>query len=69
MTATLPGVRPIIALASRPMANGWRKRLSIVTQEGSLMTIPLPRTFTSVFAVPDQLQYPVKTGLTASLSG
>ena len=46
------GVRPTISLASAPIAFGWRVRLSIATQEGSLMTIPLPRTLTSVLAVP-----------------
>ena len=51
-TTTFAGVRPTIPLASRPMAKGWRRRLSIVTQEGSLITIPFPRTWTSVFAVP-----------------
>ena len=49
---TLVGVRPAISLASRPIAIGCRSRLSIVTHEGSLMTIPLPRTCTRVFAVP-----------------
>jgi hypothetical protein len=35
-----------------PIASGRRDRFSIVTQEGSLMTIPFPRTWTRVFAVP-----------------
>jgi hypothetical protein len=45
-------VLPAISLASRPIANGLRERLSIATHDGSLMTIPFPRTCTRVFAVP-----------------
>src|SRR5512139_605480 len=48
----LPGVRPTISRASAPMASGRLVRLSIATQDGSFKTMPLPRTLTSVFAVP-----------------
>ena len=43
-TTTFPGVLPTISLASRPMASGRRERLSMVTQDGSLITMPFPRT-------------------------
>src|SRR4030043_673237 len=49
---TFCGVRPIISFASAPIANGIRVRLSIATHDGSLITMPLPRTFTRVLAVP-----------------
>jgi len=47
-----PGVRPTISRASAPMASGRRVRLLIATHDGSLMTMPLSRTATSVLAVP-----------------
>ena len=40
----LAGVRPSIALASRPTARTWPSRLSIATTEGSERTMPLPLT-------------------------
>jgi hypothetical protein len=49
---TLGGVRPTISLASEPMASGRLDFFSIATHEGSLMTMPLPRTRTKVLAVP-----------------
>src|SRR5580698_6758702 len=52
-TATmLPGVRPIIRLASTPTATIWPVLVLSATTEGSLSTMPRPRTYTSVFAVP-----------------
>src|SRR5882724_6045775 len=57
MAVMLPGVRPSICLAARPTAwmvflplgpPSWR----IATTEGSSRTIPLPRTYISVLAVP-----------------
>src|SRR5437764_11012845 len=52
-TATiLAGVRPTIRLASAPTARGRFVLASIATTDGSLMTMPLPRTSTSVLAVP-----------------
>ena len=48
----LAGVRPTIRLASAPTASGRLVLASIATTDGSLMTMPLPRTSTSVFAVP-----------------
>src|SRR5947207_8939472 len=46
------GVRPTIRLASAPIARIAPVRASFATTEGSLMTMPRPRTWTSVFAVP-----------------
>ena len=48
----LAGVRPTIRLASAPMASTRFDFASIATTDGSLMTIPRSRTWTSVFAVP-----------------
>ena len=47
-----PGVRPIMRLASAPTASTRLSLLSMATTEGSLITIPWPRTATSVLAVP-----------------
>src|SRR5918996_54653 len=47
-----PGVRPSISLASRPTASIRPFTLLIATIDGSLTTIPLPRAYTHVFAVP-----------------
>ena len=47
-----PGVRPSIRLASIPTACTSPVRWSIATTEGSDRTIPRPRTYTSVLAVP-----------------
>ena len=46
------GVRPTIRLASAPIASMAPVRASFATTDGSLITIPRPRTWTSVFAVP-----------------
>ena len=44
-TATmLPGVRPIIRLASTPTATIWPVLVLRATTDGSLSTIPRPRT-------------------------
>src|SRR5512135_2565527 len=52
-TATmLPGVRPIIRLASTPTATMAPVLVFSATTEGSLSTMPRPRTYTRVFAVP-----------------
>ncbi len=48
----LPGVRPSIRFASTPTAWTWPLRESIATTEGSESTMPRPRTYTSVLAVP-----------------
>ena len=50
-----PGVRPIMRFASAPTAKTRLSLLSIATTEGSLMTMPWPRTATSVFAVPKSI--------------
>ena len=52
-TATIvEGVRPTISFASSPIASTRFDIVSIATTEGSSITIPRPRTLTSVFAVP-----------------
>src|SRR6202035_3277423 len=48
----VPGVRPSIRFASTPTACTSPVRWSMATTEGSERTIPRPRTYTSVFAVP-----------------
>ena len=48
----LAGVRPSIRLASAPMASTRLVRASMATTEGSLITMPRSRTWTSVLAVP-----------------
>jgi hypothetical protein len=51
----LAGVRPTICLASAPIASTRFDFFSIATTDGSLITMPLPRTLTSVFAVPKSI--------------
>ena len=46
------GVRPIIRWASAPTAWTSPVRSSIATTDGSDSTMPRPRTWTTVFAVP-----------------
>src|SRR5881296_810405 len=48
----VPGVRPSMRFASTPTACTSPVRESIATTEGSDRTMPRPRTYTSVFAVP-----------------
>src|SRR5262249_54261942 len=48
----LPGVRPSISLASLPTASILPLTLLIATIDGSLTTIPFPRAYTQVLAVP-----------------
>src|ERR1700761_3292550 len=52
MATMLPGVRPSISLASLPTASTSPVFLLMATIEGSLTTIPLPRAYTRVLAVP-----------------
>src|SRR5437868_5911946 len=52
MATMLPGVRPSISLASLPTASTSPVFLLMATIEGSLTTIPLPRAYTHVLAVP-----------------
>ena len=52
MATMLPGVRPSISLASLPTASTSPVFLFNATIEGSLTTMPLPRAYTSVLAVP-----------------
>lgn len=52
-TATmLPGVRPIIFLASAPTARMPPVLVLMATTDGSFRTMPRPLTYTSVLAVP-----------------
>ena len=46
------GVRPIIRLASAPTASGRPSFTLTATTEGSFSTMPRPRTYTRVLAVP-----------------
>ena len=63
------GVRPTISFASAPMAFGSRVRLSMATQEGSLITIPFPRTLTRVLAVPKSIPISSEKNPNSQLSG
>src|ERR1700721_1036365 len=55
MATILPGVRPSISLASLPTASTSPVFLLMATIEGSLTTMPLPRAYTRVFAVPKSI--------------
>src|SRR5207253_3766630 len=48
----LPGVRPSISFASLPTASTRPFTLLMATIDGSLTTMPLPRAYTQVLAVP-----------------
>src|ERR1700704_708387 len=48
----LPGVRPSMSLASFPTASTRPFSLLMATIDGSFTTMPLPRAYTHVFAVP-----------------
>src|SRR5208282_336469 len=52
MATMLPGVRPSISFASLPTASTSPVFLLMATMEGSLTTMPLPRAYTNVLAVP-----------------
>src|SRR5918995_4369855 len=47
-----PGFRPSMSFASLPTASMRPFTLLMATIDGSLTTIPLPRAYTQVFAVP-----------------
>src|SRR5213083_2310226 len=47
-----PGVRPSMSLASLPTASTRPLTLLMATIDGSLTTMPLPRAYTQVLAVP-----------------
>src|ERR1044071_4546171 len=51
----LPGVRPSMSLASLPTASTRPFTLLIATIDGSLTTMPLPRAYTHVLAVPKSI--------------
>src|ERR1700722_2794738 len=48
----LPGVRPSMSFASLPTASTRPFTLLMATIDGSLTTIPFPRAYTQVLAVP-----------------
>src|SRR5579859_2110602 len=52
MATMLPGVRPSISFASLPTASTSPVFLLMATMEGSFTTMPLPRAYTRVLAVP-----------------
>src|SRR5581483_4540277 len=52
MATIFPGVRPSISLASLPTASTSPLFLFKATMEGSFTTMPLPRAYTRVLAVP-----------------
>src|SRR5436305_5330192 len=52
MATMFPGVRPNISLASLPTASTSPVFLLMATIEGSFTTMPLPRAYTRVLAVP-----------------
>ena len=52
MATMLPGVRPSISFASFPTASIRPLTLLMATMDGSLTTMPFPRAYTQVFAVP-----------------
>src|SRR5581483_2262790 len=52
MATILPGVRPSISFASLPTASTSPVFLLMATMEGSFTTMPLPRAYTRVLAVP-----------------
>src|SRR4029077_20868679 len=52
MATMLPGVRPSMSLASLPTASTRPLTLLMATIDGSLTTMPLPRAYTQVLAVP-----------------
>jgi hypothetical protein len=52
MAWIVPGVRPSMRLASMPTAWTSAERESIATTDGSESTMPRPRTYTRVLAVP-----------------
>ena len=52
-TATIePGVRPMTSLASLPTYRALSVLVLTATTDGSLITMPFPRIYTRVFAVP-----------------
>src|SRR5574340_1107009 len=69
IATTLAGVRPTISLACTPIASGRRLLLSIATHDGSLITIPFPRTLTSVFAVPKSIPMSKENNPISQLKG
>src|SRR5579862_5484204 len=67
MATMLPGVRPSISLASLPTASTSPVFLLMATMEGSLTTMPLPRAYTSVLAVPRSMARSLEKMLNSDL--
>src|SRR5207342_2576832 len=67
MATMLPGVRPSISLASLPTASTSPVFLLIATMEGSFTTMPLPRAYTSVLAVPRSMARSLEKMLNSDL--
>src|SRR5690349_16688145 len=67
MATVLPGVRPSISLASLPTASTSPVFLLMATMEGSLTTMPLPRAYTSVLAVPRSMARSLEKMLNSDL--
>ena len=65
----LPGVRPTIVLASTPIASTLLLFFSMATTEGSLITMPRPRTLTRVLAVPRSMPMSNENRPRSQLSG
>lgn len=68
MATMLAGVRPSMRFASAPIASTFRDFDSTATTDGSLMTIPFPCTWTSVFAVPRSMPTSLEKRLYRRLS-
>src|SRR3979409_1204903 len=67
MATMLPGVRPSISLASLPTASTSPVFLLMATIEGSFTTMPLPRAYTSVLAVPRSIARSLEKMLNSDL--
>src|SRR6202011_3375864 len=67
MATMLPGVRPSISLASLPTASTSPVFLLMATMEGSLTTMPLPRAYTKVLAVPRSMARSLEKMLNSDL--
>ena len=63
MAIILPGVLPIISLASSPIAIILLESRSRATTEGSLSTTPLPLIYTKILAVPKSIPISLDTNI------
>src|SRR6202158_6528570 len=67
MATMFPGVRPSISFASLPTASTSPVFLLMATMEGSFTTMPLPRAYTSVLAVPRSMARSLEKMLNSDL--